>query len=66
MPCKCPMCCATPSPTWTPSWRLECEARWLLAQPLAYRRAHLDKPAVQARAEDLRQIMTRLHRGRAE
>lgn len=62
MPCLCPMCCATPSPTWTPQWRLECEARWLLGKPLAYRRDYLAQPAVLRRADALMAEMLRLHR----
>lgn len=61
MPCLCPMCCATPSPTWTPQWRLECEARWLLARTLTVRRDYLD--AIDpARAAELKAEMLRLHR----
>ena len=62
MTCMCPQCSATPLPTWTPEWRLECEARWLLGKPIWVRKEYLDKPAVAQRAEVLKGEMLRLHR----
>lgn len=61
MPCKCPQCSQTPSRTWTPAWRLECEARWLLGLTLDARREHLAHPLVQARAEALKAEILLLH-----
>lgn len=61
-PCRCPQCSPEPLPTWTPAWRLECEARWLLAQPLAARRDYLAMPLVQGRSAALKAEMTRLHK----
>lgn len=65
MQCKCPMCSPSPWPTWTPQYRLECEARWLLAQPLAYRREHLTNIDPR-RAEALKAEMLRLHQTNRE
>lgn len=65
MRCLCPMCSPTPSPTWTPQYRLECEARWLLGRPLSARQEYLGK-IDPGRAETLKAEMLRLHRaGRA-
>lgn len=60
-PCQCEQCADDPSPTWTRAYAIECEARWLLSLPLAFRRQYLAKPAVSARAEMLKAEMLRLH-----
>jgi len=60
MSCRCPSCSADPLPTWTPEWRLECEARALLAVPPRQRRLLLADPARAKRREALEQEMLRL------
>ena len=59
--CRCPQCSTDPLPTWTPAWRTETEARWLLKQPLEFRREYLAKKLVLPRAESLKAEMIRLH-----
>lgn len=46
--------------SWNPSWRLECEARALLALPLAVRRLELAVPARAGRRKELEGEMRRL------
>lgn len=61
MRCQCPQCCETPSPTWTPEYRLRCEATFVLRLPLAARREYLAAPLVAKRVEALKAWMLRLH-----
>ena len=52
--CLCPTCPPDNiGPTYTPEYRLACEAREVLRWPLLQRRAHLSSPAVQGRREAL-------------
>ena len=39
--CRCPLCDSDPLPTYLPTWRAECEARWVLALPFEQRAAYL-------------------------
>lgn len=48
------------NPTWSSAWRLECEARALLALPLAVRRLELAVPARAGRRKELEGEMKRL------
>ena len=41
MICRCPQCSPDPLPTWTLEFRLQCEARYLLAMSLYRRREEL-------------------------
>lgn len=59
MICRCPACTPDPAPTWTPEYRLECEARHLLRLPLAERRQALAAPARAARRLALEAEMRR-------
>lgn len=51
--CKCERCSDSPSQTYLPNWRIECEARYLLTVPLAARREYLAAKPVQGRREVL-------------
>jgi hypothetical protein len=51
-------------PTWTAEYRLECEARYLLAMPLEERRYALRSPKRAGRVDDLKREMIRLHAAR--
>lgn len=57
--CFCPACAALPAPTFTPEFRLACEARMVLGWPLEERRAYLAARPVQARRADLETEMRR-------
>ena len=57
--CFCPACAALPAPTFTPEFRLACEARMVLGWPLEDRRAYLAARPVQARRADLETEMRR-------
>lgn len=57
--CLCPSCTTTPSPTWTPAFRLECEARYLLGMPLRIRQDALKHPARAMRRAELEAEMKR-------
>lgn len=46
--------------SWSLAWRLECEARALLALPLVLRRQELAKPARVGRRQELEAEMVRL------
>lgn len=58
--CQCPQCCKTPAKTWTPAWRLECEARFVMRMAAWQQRDYLAQPLVQGRAADLRKAMDKL------
>lgn len=47
------------NPTWTPAFRLECEARYLLGMPLRIRQDALKHPARAMRRADLEAEMKR-------
>lgn len=51
--CLCPSCSETPAHTWTPEFRLECEARYLLGLPLKVRQDALIHPARSMRRKSL-------------
>lgn len=57
--CLCPACTPEPAPTWTPDYRLACEARHLLNLPLAERRKALAAQARAARRQALEAEMLR-------
>lgn len=57
--CLCPFCAATPAPTFTPEFRIACEARMVLGWPLETRRAYLAARPVQARRAELEAEMRR-------
>ena len=40
--CLCPCCVSNPSPTYTPQFRLESEAKWVLALPQYERQDYLN------------------------
>ena len=50
--------------TWSQAFRLECEARYLLRQPLAFRQEYLKHPNVAGRRTALEAEMTRQFRAR--
>jgi len=58
--CHCESCSKAPAETWTAKFRLECEARHLLAQPLRERREYL-KPLQGERRKALEAEMIRQH-----
>lgn len=41
--CQCPACSPNPSPTWTRSWALRCEARWVLRLSITTAHEYLTK-----------------------
>ncbi len=57
--CLCPQCTALPLHSYTPAFRLECEARAVLAWPIEERRAYLAARGVVARRIDLEAEMRR-------
>jgi len=57
--CMCPSCAAVPAPTFLPAFRLECEARAVLAWPIEARREYLASRPVQGRRADLEEVMRR-------
>ena len=57
--CRCPSCSSTPAYTWTPEYRLQCEARYLLNMPLRERQDALKHPARALRRADLEAEMKR-------
>ncbi len=57
--CMCPQCMALPLHSYTPAFRLECEARAVLAWPIEARREYLASRPVQGRRADLEEVMRR-------
>lgn len=48
------------NPTWSPAWRLECEARYLLGLPLRIRQEGLKHPSRALRRVALEAVMRKL------
>lgn len=57
--CSCQRCSATPKPSYSPEFRLQAEARYLLSMSLAQRREYLQAKPVQGRVVALKAEMTR-------
>jgi hypothetical protein len=62
--CQCPMCTATPAPTYTRDYMMECLARWYVNATLQQREEYLSElrkqKAWQARINDLRVVAEHL------
>jgi hypothetical protein len=61
MPCLCPLCTDTPAYTWTPEWRLICEARGICRLPKIEERqermARIEKIRGKAAREELEEAV---------
>ena len=66
MPCHCPQCSPTPLRTWTPEFRVWCEAKRLLRLTDAEQESYLTHPMVTARAFSLMDAMSAIRRRRRD
>jgi hypothetical protein len=57
--CLCPNCSSDPLPSYMPDFRMECEARYLLAMPLEQRREELGSKWRVARRQALEDELNR-------